>query len=381
MTSFPMRRVTLAYARRNVRALLNEVRDRGPVFIKLRGGGRRHGAVLCTLDWVIQRLQATPAVDRPTAREPNPTPALELLREHALNPSGSDTQTSGLNMTTFDERIAALKAARSLLEQLAQAPDGTEAARFGCWYLQDYPREVEISQRLLDLEGYRLLLAVRRIERVRELIDRLADGKFPGADAAWADEARRIARHYPERRELVDAMRSPRGARAWAAFYLDRAPGRAQLLLTNQLPDDSTHGAARREAWRRLPAVLTALERDPNFPPWGVAEARWALAVYPRRGELSCRLSGLDGRRLNEVLEALERACQLIEAVGNGTFSASVRQLAWAQRVSRYLPHSESFPLTALGPEVRQAWVRWLFASRGRRLQGRDAPPAALFNT
>lgn len=284
-------------------------------------------------------------------------------------------------MTTLDERIAALKAAGALLEELAQAPDGTEAARLGRWYLQDYPREVEIGQRLLDLEGYRLLMAVRRIERVRELIDRLVGGQLPGTDAAWADDARRIARHYPERYELVDAMRSPRGARAWSAFYLDRAPGRAQLLLTNQLPDDSTYGAARREAWRRLPAVLAALEGDPNFPPWGVAEARWVLAAYPRRGELGCRLSGLDSSRLNEVFEALERACQLIEAVVEGIFPASVRQQAWALRVSRHLSHSESFPLTALGPEVRQAWVIWLFASRGRRAQGRDVPPASLFNT
>lgn len=94
MTPHPMRRVTLAYARRNLRALLHEVRDRGPVFIKLLGRGRRHGAVLCTLDWVLERLQATPVVDRPTALEPIPTPALEVLREHALNPSGSDTQPS-----------------------------------------------------------------------------------------------------------------------------------------------------------------------------------------------------------------------------------------------------------------------------------------------
>lgn len=381
MTSLPMRRVTLAYARRNLPALLDEVRERGPVFIKLRGGGRRHGAVLCSLHWVIERMQAKPSVDSPPPPRPKPITTLEALREGALTPSGSDTQPPGMDMTTLDERIAALKAARALLEQLARAPDGTEAARLGRWYLEDYPREVEIGRRLFDHEGYRLLLAVRRIERVRELIDRLAGTPFPGADAAWTDEARRIARHYPEQHELVDGVRSPHGARVWAAFYLDRAPGRTQLLLANPLPDAPIHGAARRKTWRRLPSVLAALERDPNFPPWGVAEARSVLAAYPRRSELGCRLSGLDGRRFNEVFEALERACQLIEAVVDGTFPASLRPQALAQRISRHLPHSENFPLTSLGPEERQAWLRWLFASRGRPTHGRDASPTSLFNT
>lgn len=159
MTTFSMRRVTLAHARRNLRALLNEVREHGPVFIKLRGGGRRHGAVLCSLDWVLDPALAKPSADananadEPAAPDPIPTITLEALRERVLPPSGSDTQAPGLDMTTIDERIAALKAARTLLEQLAQAPDGTEAARFGRWYLQDYPREVEIGRRLFDYEG------------------------------------------------------------------------------------------------------------------------------------------------------------------------------------------------------------------------------------
>lgn len=367
MTPFPMRRVTLAYARRNLAALLDEVRERGPVFIKHRGGGRHHGAVLCSLQWALDRMQAKPLVDRPPPPKPASTITLEALRERVAPASGPDAQTTGLNMTTLNERIAALKAARILLEQLAQARDGTEAARFGRWYLQDYPREVEFGQRLFDHEGYRLLLAVRRIERVRELIDRLADVQFPDANAAWTDEARRIARHYPERHELVDAIRSPHGSRVWAAFYLDRAPGRRGPLLAGQPPDTELGGAARRKAWRCLQSVLVALERDPNFPAWGVAETRRALAAYPRRGELGCRLSGLDARRFNEVFETLERACQLIEAVVDGTFPASLRQQARAQRISLHLPHSEDFPLTTLGPQVRQAWVRWLLASHGQR--------------
>jgi hypothetical protein len=380
MTPFSMRRVTLAYARRHLGALLDEVRDRGPVFIKVRGGGRRHGAVLCSLAWVLDRVEAEPSTDEPTAPEPSPIFTLEAQRERAVTPSVSETQAPRLNMTTIDERIAALKAARALLESLAQAPDGSAAARYGRWYLQDYPQAAEISRRLSSPEGYGLLLAVRRIERVRELIDRLADVQFPGADVAWADEARRIARHYPEPHELVDAVRSPHGARVWAAFYLDRAPGRSRLLLTGQPPDAACRGPARREAWRRLPSVLAALERDPNFPPWGVAEARWVLAAYPRRGELGCRLSGLTDRRFHEVLEALERACQLIEAVVGGTFFASLRQHARAQRISRHLPHSEDFPLTSLGAEARQAWVTWLFASRNGSRPSRAAPPNSSLN-
>lgn len=280
-----------------------------------------------------------------------------------------------LNMTTIDERIAALKAARDLLEALAQAPDGTAAARYGRWYLQDYPQASEIGRRLFSHEGYGLLLAVRRIERVRELIDRLADMQFPGADAAWADKAGRIARHYPERHELVDAVRCPHGARVWAAFYLDRAPGRSRLLLAGKPPETAAPGAARREAWRCLPSLLAALERDPNFPPWGVAEARCVLSVYPRRGELGCRLSGLTDRRFHEVLEALERCCQLIEGVVDGTFPASLRQQARAQRISRHLPEGEAFPLASVDGEVRKAWVTWLFASHDRSRPSRAAKP------
>lgn len=380
MTPSSMRRVTLAHARRNWDALLDEVRDRGPVFIKLRGGGRRYGAALCSLAWVLNRLEAKQSTDEPTAPEPTPTITLEALPERVAPPDGSKTQAPRLNMSTFNERIAALRAGRVLLEELAQATDGTEAARYGRWYLQDYPQEVEIDRRLSDQEGYRLLMAVRRIERVRELIDRLTDAQFPGADAAWADEAGRIARHYPERHELVDAVRCPHGARVWAAFYLDRATSRSRPLLSGQPPETAARGAVRREVWRCLPSVLAALERDPSFPPWGVAEARWVLALYPRRGELGCRLSGLTDRRFHEVLKALERACQLIEAVVDGTFPASSRQHARAQHISRHLPHSEDFPLASVDGEVRRVWVTWLFASRDRSRPSRATPLIPSFD-
>jgi hypothetical protein len=380
MTSFSMRRGTLAYTRRNLGALLDEVRDRGPVFIKHCAGGRRHGVVLCSLAWVLDRVDVESSTDEPAAPEPKSPLTTESLRERAVTTRGSESQAPTLNMTTIDERIAALKAARALLETLAEAPDGTEAARYGRWYLQDYPQAAEIGRRLSSHAGYGLLLAVRRIERVRELIDRLVDAQFFGADVAWADEARRIARHYPEPHELVDAVCSPHSARVWAALYLDRVPGRGRLLLAGQPPDATASGAARREAWRCLPSVLAALEPDPNFPPWGVAEARWVLAVYPRRGELGCRLSGLTDCRFHEVMEALERACQLIEAVVDGTFPASLRQQARAQRISRHLPRSEDFPLASIAGELRQAWVIWLFASRDRSRPSRAAAPNSSIN-
>lgn len=95
-------------------------------------------------------------------------------------------------MTTLAERIAALKAARQLLERLARAPDGTEAARVGRWYPHGYPKEVDFGHRLVDHEAYRLLLAVQRIERVRALIDELqvpVPGRWADADPAWINES------------------------------------------------------------------------------------------------------------------------------------------------------------------------------------------------
>lgn len=64
----------MAYARRNLDALLDEVRDRGPVFIKHRAGGRGHGAVLCSLAWVLDRVDAEPSTDEPTAPIRTPEP-------------------------------------------------------------------------------------------------------------------------------------------------------------------------------------------------------------------------------------------------------------------------------------------------------------------
>lgn len=273
-------------------------------------------------------------------------------------------------MTTISERIAALKAAGRLLEQLAQAPLSSEASRMGRWYLQDYPQKVDFSRRLVDHEAYRLLLAVRRIERVRALIDELqapVPGRWAGADPAWVDEARRIARHFPRRHDLVEAVRSPHHARVWADFYLDRPTQKAQWRRGMGPTVSRACAAQRREALRRLPYVIGRLERDDAFPPLGVAHAREVLRFLPTQGELGRRLSGLGHRRFHEAEGALEQGCQLIEAVVVGTLPASARPRALAQAIARHLPHSESFPLYGLDPDARRNWLRWLFLASGER--------------
>lgn len=272
-------------------------------------------------------------------------------------------------MTTMEERVSALKAARALLLQLAGQPDGTEAARIGRWYLQDYPKEVVISHRLLDLQGYRLLMAVRRIERVGALLEQVEGRQAQHAQALeldlgpWSDEARRIVRHYPPPHELATALHSPRDARVWAAFYLDRPPGRLGVLRSDEPPTVSVRAVGRRSALRCLPSVLASLERDPILPPWGVAEAQQVMTLLPSRSELGCRLAGLSVNRLNQVFAAVERACQLLEALVDRTFPASIRTQARVQRISRHLPHSEAFSVAFLGKKVSRTWIQWLFAA------------------
>ncbi|MBH9553970.1 hypothetical protein [Inhella gelatinilytica] len=278
-------------------------------------------------------------------------------------------------MTTLSERISALKAAGLLLEQLALAPHGTEASRVGHWYLQAYPQEVDFSRRLVDYEAYRLLLAVRRIERVRALIDDLQSamsGRWADADPAWIAEAQRIAPHFPRRHELVEAVRSPHNARAWADFYLDRPTQERQWRQGVGLIGCIGLAAQRREALRRLPYVIGRLEKDEGFPPLGVAEARRVLRLLPSQGEMGRRLSGLSNQRFHEIEGALEQGCQLIEAVVAGTLPASARPRALARAIGRHLPHSETFPLYGLGPYERPIWLRWLFLSK--RPFGRQRP-------
>lgn len=280
------------------------------------------------------------------------------------------TTTQGDEMTTLSERIAALKAAGRLLTQMAKAPDPSEAVRVGRWYLEDYPTDAELDRRLSDLEGYRLLLATRRIERVRALVEELQSpnaSRFSELDRAWIDEAHRIERHYPRRHELREAVRSPHGARVWADFYLDRPSRQASLLTLGDAWVWAGRPAARREALRRLPYVIACLERDEQFPPLGVSAARQVLAQLPTKAELGRRLSGLGSRRFHDALDALEQGCQLVEAVVDGTLPASVRQQQLVNAIGLHLPHSECFPLFGLDPRQRRTWNRWLFQSGVRK--------------
>ncbi len=312
-----------------------------------------------------RRCQLRAPVTAPVHRtKPRQTSECDVSH-HPFKPHDSE-----ISMTTLAERIAALKAGGQLIEQMAKAPVGTEASRIGLWYLQDYPKAVEFNRRLCDHEGYRLLLAVWRIERVRALIEALQvpmSGRWSDADPAWIEQARWLERHFPRRHELLEAVRTPHHARVWADFYLDRPTSEARWRRGDWPLDCIGSAAQRREALRRLRFVIGRLKRDEGFPPLGVADARRVLQRLPTRGEMGQRLSGLDSRRFHEILDAWEQACQLIEAAVDGSLPSSTRPRALARAIGRHLPHSESFPLYGLDPDARRNWLRWLFLARGAR--------------
>lgn len=285
--------------------------------------------------------------------------------------------TPGDRMTTMEQTRIALKAGRRLLQQLNDAATpapNVEALKLGVqasWDLGDYPSDAAVDTGLAALEGYGLMLAVRRIECVRRLIDELA----ADTHSAWAKDARWLGRHFPEREDLA-AVRSPKAARAWAAFHLGRPPRRMAVVCGSHPPAPSARARqrprVRREALRQLRSALQRLDRDEHFPPLGVSEARQVLSRFPTNSELGQRFSGLDGERLDEVFDALQRGCQLIEAVVDGTLPASLRSQALAQGLSRGLPYSEDFAVTTLSPQTQQAWLDWLFARAPRHRFGRS---------
>ncbi len=270
-------------------------------------------------------------------------------------------------MTTLLERLSALKAARNWLGKLASEDDESNLAQMSRYYLQQFPSEAQIDCRLADFDGYQLLLSVWLIAHVRILIDdvlELTSTRFPEVNQAWIDEAQRVSRHFPRSEDLLDVMRSPRHSRAWADFYLYRPSRQTELLNIGEQQLWMGKAAARREALRRLPALIGSLERDPNLPPLGVSHARQVLAKLPSQGELGRRFDGLNGRRFHEILEALEQGCQLVEAVVDGTFSCSSRQRVRVQAVASHLPFSDYFPLHGLDPRQRRPWLRWLFLAK-----------------
>ncbi len=270
-------------------------------------------------------------------------------------------------MTTLLERLSALKTARNWLGMLAQAEATSKLARISRYYLQQYPSEAQIDRRLADFDGYQLLFSVWLIAHVRILIDdvlELPSTRFPEVKQAWIDEAQRVSRHFPRSEDLHDVMRSPRHSRAWGDFYLYRPSRQTELLNIDKQQLWLGKAAARREALRRLPALIGSLERDPNLPPLGLSHARQVLATLPSQGELGRRFDGLNGRRFHEILEALEQGCQLVEAVVDGTFPCSARQRVRVQTVARHLPFSDYFPLHGIDPRQRGPWLRWLFLAK-----------------
>lgn len=288
-------------------------------------------------------------------------------------------------MSTIEERLRALKAARAWMNKLMALPLPNPLTYRAHWYLGDYPTDASLDKRLADLEGYSLMLVVRRIERVRALIDEVQhdEGVEPNLEGLRRT-ARHLARHYPEPSELTPALRTPQATRAWAAFYLNRAPGTMRVLTPGDPPQSDgwtrSRSRSRRETLRCLPPALRRIDLDPKLPPLGVSEARQLLKLLPPKGELRNRLMGVDLPRFNAALAAIQRACQLLEAIVDGTFPASLRQQALAQRLLRSLPHSEAFPLTSVGEKQRQAWGLWLFAYAGGYRSQHDVSPDASVN-
>lgn len=78
----PQRRVTLAYARRHFEALVAAARQGSSVFIKHRGGGRNHGAVLSATEALEREDPAS--VDVEASAPSLPLQPLQPLRERAL---------------------------------------------------------------------------------------------------------------------------------------------------------------------------------------------------------------------------------------------------------------------------------------------------------
>lgn len=275
-------------------------------------------------------------------------------------------------MTTFDERLRALSWARDLLRDLAADESMRQDVReLAAWRLNSYPQPTEIENRLQDLQGFALLLSVRSIERTRALLDDLS---AQGA-AELTVRVQRIARHFPECREMSSAIRSPNDARAWAAMYLDRPPGRMGLLRLARPEPTSVASRCRRrqrrDALRRLRSALQRLQRDSSVPVMARSEAHRLLLAMPSNRQLGRRLQDMTIRDVNEGFQALQRACQLLEAIVEGTFPAGLRQQTAAQRLCLHLPCGEWFPINSIATAHRQAWVDALFLKQSYRIDKR----------
>ena len=278
-------------------------------------------------------------------------------------------------MTTFDERLRALGWGQQLLEELAAAQAPTPEQELATWLCMHYPAVAAIQGRLEACGGYALMLAARSFDRTAGLLERLA----LEADENLRDRAAHIARHFPHRRELALAVRSPYDARVWAAMHLDRSPGRSALLRFDPPALSALQAASkhqRRRALRQLATELQLLQRDSMLTAFASGQIRQSLEALPGRQLLARRFAGEDLQAVNQHLRALQQACLVVEAVADGTFATSLRSQGRAMRLLHGLPAGNWFALTAINEEDRQAWVDELFLRRPPRGR-READPVA----
>ena len=269
-------------------------------------------------------------------------------------------------MTTFDERGIALNLGRELMTSWVGTEDMPPGLReLAGMALDRYPGSASMAHRLEDLGGYGLLLAVRSIETAAGLIARLSLGHdAPPALTEHRDRARHVAWHFPEEAELKEAVGSPHAARWWAAFYLDRPPGRDGLLREQPAPrpDGRCSPRQRLEALRRLPAFLDGLARESELPPLAVSEAQTARAELRPSRWLELQFHEVSAPELIRAFEGLERGCQLVEAVSDGVFAAGPRSQALAQTLRSHLPRGEEFPVSGFDEQRRGSWIDWLLS-------------------
>lgn len=271
-------------------------------------------------------------------------------------------------MTTFHERRIALNLGRELMASWTDAEEMPSSLReLAGVALGHYPGSTSIAHRLEDLEGYRLLLAVRSIEAAAGLIARFSPARdVPQALTEHRDRARHVAWHFPERVDLEEAVGRPHAARWWAAFYLDRPPGRDGLLREQPAPRPDRHCSSeqRIDALRRLPLFLDGLARDSESSPLAVSEAQTARAGLPPSQWLELQFSEISRPELIRAFEGLERGCQFVEAISDSVFAAGPHSQALAGKLRQHLPRGDEFPVNGFDQERSGGWIDWLMSGR-----------------
>lgn len=274
-------------------------------------------------------------------------------------------------MTTFDERIRALRQARSWLEAAAIQITDPALAATAQSLLEGYPARGRIEQRLLGLHGYPLMAALQAFERTAFFLEGLSqDAKFFDADAV-----RQLGRHFPDRQSFAGALRDPQRAAAWAAFELDRPPGRMATLMVLWPPDLDASKLSRaairqrRESLRQLRPFLERLATNTALPVLVRSDALLLLTCWPVSVSLGRHRCAANLAPFSSQFSAVLHAVHLVKALSDESVPATRRVRHLAVRIGRGLPCVEAFPLTELDGLQRQAWVDWLFLRRPRTLK------------